>query len=81
MFGFGYGRGWGFGRGAGYGRGGGFGNGWGYGRRYWDDFAGYPPYGDEKEWLTRYLDRLEVYQRDIQAEIGSVRKRISELEK
>jgi hypothetical protein len=85
MFGFGYGRGMGFGRGAGYGRGWGggfgFGNGWGYGLRYWDDFADYPPFGDEKEWLARYLDRLELHQRDLQTEIDSVKKRISDLEK
>ncbi len=77
MFGFGYGRGWGFGRG--YGRG--WGNGWQFGRRFWDDYADYPLYGNEREWLERYLDRLEVHQRDVQAEIDAVKKRISELEK
>ncbi len=85
MFGFGYGNGWGFGRGAGYGRGAGFGRGrgmgfgggWGFGRGYWADY-GYP-FGSEKEWLERYLDRLELHRKDVQAEIDSVRKRLSEL--
>jgi len=80
MYGFGAGFGRGFGRGAGFGRG--FGYGCGYGRRFWNDFSEYPiSFQDEKERLARYLDRLELHQKEIQAEMEFVKNRISELEK
>jgi len=62
-----------------HGFGGGYGIGPGFGRGFWLDRPA--SLQDEAEWLKRYRDRLQLLQKELEAEQKAVEERFAKLEK